>query len=165
MTVEIETPLLIIGGGPAALIAATVASGYSMGSLIVGHEPVCPDESVKLEAGVLDILKPHGVINVLLPYADATDPVVIKASVFEQVLKHHCVVNMNITLYDGMSVSDLRREGEGAHLTISNGETRWSVSADYLIDTSKVSTDLNTAIRAGAATAGNIIDSLDLTAT
>ena len=164
MTVAIDTPLLIVGGGPAALVVATVVSGYSMGSLIIGHEPVCADELVELDADVLEILKPHGVINVLLPYADSIDPVVINASVFEQVLKHHCVVNMNITLYDGMVLSNVKREGPGASAIMIDGQTQWSISADHLVDTSGISVDLNDAIRAGAAVAGEIIGPLDLTA-
>ncbi len=157
MTVKIDTPLLIVGGGPAALIVGTIASGYSMGSLIVGHEPVCPDASVELAEDVLEILKPHGVINVLLPYADSTDPVLIKASVFEQVLKHHCVVNMNITLYDGMALSNVRREGEGASAIISDGETQWFVKADRLLDTHEIPRELNAAIRKGAHLAESIV--------
>ena len=157
MTVEIDTPLLIVGGGPAALIAGTVASGYSMGSLIVGHEPVCPEEPVRLEAEVLEILKPHGVINVLLPYADSTEPVVIKASVFEQVLKHHCVVNMNITLYDVMLVSDLCCGKKRANATISDGLTQWSVKADRLLNTAHLPIELNGAIREGARLAKSLI--------
>tara|TARA_R110000787_G_scaffold134595_2_gene246980 strand:- start:787 stop:1347 length:561 start_codon:yes stop_codon:yes gene_type:complete len=182
MSAVIDTPLLIVGGGPAALIVATVVSGSSMGSLIVGHESVGGDELVQLDEAEVAVLKPHGVINVLRPYATSTEPFVITAALFEKVLKHHCVVNMNITVYDGMKLVDLKivgdggdasdggdrdsgdgkaaREGLGARATISDGHSQWQVKADYLADTGHLSVDLNEAIKSGAALAHQVLGRL-----
>ena len=161
MSTSIDTPLLIVGGGPAALIIGTVAAGYSLGSLIVGHESLDSDEVVELDDEALALLKPHGVINVLKPYATSTDPFVITAALFEKVLKHHCVVNMNITLYDGMEVLDLQLDGGGARCTISDGHTQWAIKTDNLVDTANLHTDLNSAIKEGAAIAGRILSNID----
>ena len=157
MSTSIDTPLLIVGGGPAALIIGTVAAGYSLGSLIVGHESLDSDEAVELDDEALALLQPHGVINVLKPYATSTEPFVITAALFEKVLKHHCVVNMNITLYDGMEVLDLKPEGDGARCTISDGHTQWAIKADKLVDTTNFPADLNGAVKEGAALAVEII--------
>lgn len=155
--VTIDTPLLIVGGGPAALIAATVASGYSLGSLIVGHESQDSDELFELDEETVALLKPHGVINVLRPYAASNAPFVISAALFEKVLKHHCVVNMNITLYDGMELLELSPDGDGAQATISDGETKWLIEADYLVDTTNLGTDPNSATKDGARVAKAIV--------
>lgn len=160
MSAIIDTPLLIVGGGPAALIIGTVAAGYSLGSLIVGHESQDSDETVELDDEAVALLKPHGVINVLRPYSSSIEPFVITAALFEKVLKHHCVVNMNITLYDGMDLLDLR-DGDGATCTISDGNTEWVIKADRLVDTAKLPTDLNGAIKEGAAIAGSILSSIN----
>lgn len=176
MSAVIDTPLLIVGGGPAALIVATVVSGSSMGSLIVGHESVGGDELVQLDEAAVAVLKPHGVINVLRPYATSTKPFVITAALFEKVLKHHCVVNMNITVYDGMKLVDLKIVGDGgdrdngdgetgrkelgATATISDGHSQWQVKADYLADTGRLSVDLNEAIKSGAALAREVLGRL-----
>ena len=155
--VTIDTPLLIVGGGPAALIVGTVASGYSLSSLIVGHESKDSDEMFGLDDKAIALLKPHGVINVLRPYAESYEPFVITASLFEKVLKHHCVVNMNITLYDGMELLDLSPDGDGAKATMSDGETQWLIRADHLVDTSNMPTSPNAATREGAAIAEAIV--------
>jgi hypothetical protein len=157
---SIDTPLLLVGGGPAALIVGTVVAGYSLGSLIVGHESMDSDESVVLDDETIALLKPHGVINVLKPYATSLEPFVITAALFEKVLKHHCVVNMNITLYDGMELLDLTLEGIGASCTISDGQTEWAIKADRLVDTGEMPTDLNRAIKEGAAVASAILKSV-----
>ena len=156
----IDTPLLIVGGGPAALIVGTVAAGYSLSSLIVGHQSTDSDVTVELDEEAVALLKPHGVINVLKPYAMSTEPFAITAALFEKVLKHHCVVNMNITLYDGMDLTNLKREDNGTTCTISDGHTEWAVKADRLVDTAIMPTDLNAAIKEGATIASNILKSV-----
>jgi hypothetical protein len=158
--VTIDTPLLIVGGGPAALIVGTVASGYSLSSLIVGHESKDSDELFELDDKAIALLKPHGVINVLRPYAESYEPFVITAALFEKVLKHHCVVNMNITLYDGMELLDLSPVDVGAKGTISDGETQWLIKAGRIVDTTKLSANLNAAIKEGAAIAKDIVNDL-----
>ncbi|MED6303747.1 MAG: FAD-dependent monooxygenase, partial [Actinomycetota bacterium] len=98
----IATPLLIVGRGPAALVIAKVVSGRGLPCLVVGHETLENAESVMLDPESLEILEPHGVLAVLRPYAAAQDPFTITPLAFENGLKHHCVADMLITVYDDM---------------------------------------------------------------
>jgi len=160
MTTSIDTPLLIIGGGIAALLVGQMVSDASLSSLIVGHNAFSGDEAVELDQDSIALLRPHGILNVLNPYAVSQEPLTISQVVFEKVLKHHCVVNMNITVYDDMEIQGLTTEGEGASATLSDGKTQWQVHADRFIDTSELATDLNGAIKAGAALAQGILANL-----
>jgi hypothetical protein len=66
---------------------------------------------------------------------------------FEQVLKHHCVADMNTTVYDNFSYSPIRNGIEPQHSgTISDGTSSWDINADAWIDTAIISNDLETAI-------------------
>lgn len=156
MTGIIDTPLLIVGGGPAALVLAQLAGGASLGSLVVGHRSRGQGETVELSAEAVALLQPHGVINVLLPYAERTEPMVIDSALFEQVLKHHCVVSMNITVYDGFDVSNLVSKSSGVSATISDGRSQWQVEADRMVNTARLPVELNAAICEGAAFARRI---------
>ena len=104
----IDTPLLISGSGPAALIIAKLASGRGLSSLIVGHSSSQDETAVLLSKGVVNILSPHGLFDVLRPYLLSHDPVRISRAAFEQVLKHHCVADMNTTVYDNFSFTSIR---------------------------------------------------------
>src|SRR5687768_4057420 len=101
--VAIHTPLLVVGGGPAALVAAKVASGWGRPCLLVGHHPHDDPGPTVLDPRSESILERHGVLGVLRPHATAQDPFTITGLVFEQALKHHCVADTLITVYDGMS--------------------------------------------------------------
>ncbi len=147
----IDTPLLIAGRGPAGLVVAKLVSGHGMPSLIVDHEPLDADEPVVLDAVSLAVLEPHGVLGVLRPYASGQDPFTISPALFEQGLKHHCVVDMLVTVYDGMVPAELvRRDGTGVGDgvgvspgdravtgVLSDGKSRWEVKADAYFDASE----------------------------
>jgi hypothetical protein len=63
------------------------------------------------------------------------------------VLKHHCVADMNTTVYDNISFTPIRNGLAAQHSgTISDGTSSWDINADAWIDTAKISTDLQTAI-------------------
>ena len=68
---------------------------------------------------------------------------------------------MNITLYDGMELLDLKAYGGGASCMISDGHTQWGIKADRLVDTSKLASDLNGAIKEGASIARNILSDIN----
>ena len=156
---RIETPLLIIGGGPAALAAAEIASGYRMASLVVGHVPGLgpnPEYPVGLDPEAVEALTPHGVLDVLRPYLVVADPPTLSPHVFEDILKHHCVADMNVTVYDAMqivpAVPNHAHDGDGAlHAVLTDGKARWDLHADAVIDTSGFPTDLSAAINHAAA--------------
>src|SRR3954452_3275016 len=100
----IETPLLVVGQGPAPLVVAKIAAGWGLPCLLVGHEVTGGDTPVALDADAVAALTPHGALDVLRPYLDAVDPPTISPRVFEEVLKHHCVADFNVTVYDRMTV-------------------------------------------------------------
>lgn len=152
---SIDTPLLIVGHGPAALVAAKVASGYGMSSLLAGHEPIADTEPVVLDERSRAVLEPHGVLGVLRPYAATQEPFTIAPLLFEQGLKHHCVADMLIMVYDAMTVAladdahndDVAR-GCSRHVeaTLTDGRSRWSLRADTFLDVVDAPADLNEAI-------------------
>lgn len=75
--VTIDTPVLILGHGPAALVLAKTASGRGLPTLVAGHEPIDAGPAVELSRDALDALAPHGVIDVLRPYATIQEPFAI----------------------------------------------------------------------------------------
>ena len=66
-----------------------------------------------LDDAAVEVLDPHGVLDVLRPYLTAVDPLAIAPRAFEEVLKHHCVADLNVTVYDEVEVID-RRLGDAA---------------------------------------------------
>lgn len=154
----IDTPLLIVGHGPAALVAAKVASGRGLPSLVAGHEVVHDAEPVVLDERATAILGPHGVLEVLRPYASAQDPFTIAPVLFEQGLKHHCVADLLVTVYDGMALEDARPVDDGVDGVLTGSGSRWEIHADAVLDVSELGPGLNEAIRAAAEAADTIVD-------
>lgn len=161
----IETPFLIVGPGPASLVAAKVASGAGLACMIVGHQAVEPCDPVELDEASLAILEPHGVLGVLRPYAASQQPFMIAPELFENGLKHHCVADMLITVYDNMTISDSTTTdsattdsattASGMTAVLTDGSSSWPVSADHFLDTRSLDTstlplELNEAIHAAA---------------
>jgi hypothetical protein len=158
--VTIHTPLLVVGGGPAAVVAAKVASGWGLPCLLVGpvgeQPPDDPGPTV-LDQRSRSILERHGVLGVLRPHATAQDPFTITPLVFERALRHHCVADTLITVYDGMSVSDVRPEGRGVAAVLRDGRRAWDVHADAHLDVSALPSELNGAIRQAAEYSDRLI--------
>lgn len=154
---SIDTPLLIIGPGPAALVAAKSVSGRGLPCLVAGHVPVDDHQPVVLDAKSLAILEPHGVLDVLRPYASTQDPFTIAPLPFEQGLKHHCVADMLVTVYDNMTVEDRSPDGAGINGVLTDGRARWAIHADAFVDTSTMPADLNEAIHQAAELANLVL--------
>ncbi len=131
-------------------------------SLLVGCEPSSDDTPVALDAQSLAVLTPHGVLNVLQPYLSAGDPPAIAPALFEGVLKHHCVVDMNITVYDDFSWETHERRGDGCVGRLRSGPTEIDVLADAHIDTGHLPRSLPDGIRAGARAAEGVLAGLGL---
>ena len=157
----IDTPLLVVGGGPAALVLAQVASGSGLASLVAGHEVLTGEEPTVLDDDSVATLLPHGVLGVLTPYASSRDPFSIAPALFDEVLKHHCVVDMTITVYDGMRLVDAVHDGDAVDGALTDGRSRWAIHADVFVDTSTFPTELNGAIRDGAAAARAVLARLE----
>jgi hypothetical protein len=156
----IDTPLLVVGRGPAALVVAKVASGWGLSSLVAGHQVVGGDDPVVLDAESVAVLAPHGVFDVLRPYLSAVEPPTIVPATFEAVLKHHCVADMNVTVYDGMELVDRVRVDGGAPAgpggvrgVLTDGRARWEVRADAFVDAADLPGELPAAIPAAARVA------------
>jgi hypothetical protein len=184
MALVIDTPLLIVGGGPAALVVAKVVSGYGLGSVVTGHQSVgstgdeaagggggagaepsaeLDDRPVELGDEAVAVLTPHGVLDVLRPYLSTADPPAIVPSVFVEVLKHHCVADMNVTVYDGLVLTERERRAgraEGLVGVLSDGRSRWEVRADAFVDASTLPADLPGAVVRGAEVAREIVAAL-----
>lgn len=115
--------------------------------MIAGHSSSQDQTAVLLSKGAVNILSPHGLFDVLRPYLLSHDPVHISRAAFEQVLKHHCVADMNTTVYDNFSFTPIRNDIEARWSgIISDGTSSWDICADAWIDTAKISADLQTAI-------------------
>jgi hypothetical protein len=156
--VQIDTPLLVVGRGPAALVVAKVAAAYGMPCLLVGHEVVGDDAAVPIGADAYAELERHGLLDVLRPYLDAVDPPAIAPRAFEDVIKHHCVADLNVTVYDQVDVIERVPDGRGVRGVLTDATSRWDISADAFIDAAAMPSALPAAIMAGAAAA---LDALD----
>jgi hypothetical protein len=158
--VRIDTPLWIVGHGPAALVVAKLASGRGVSSLLLAG-PVSDDERpVLLGDEAVAALRPDGVFDVLRPYLVSSAPVAMTPAAFEEVLKHHCVVDMGVTVYDGMSVVELERGARGAVGAFTDGRGRWDVVADAFVDAAELPSELDAAVRAGAAVVEEVLAAL-----
>ena len=148
---RIDTPLLVIGRGPAALVVAKVAAAYGLPCLLAGHETTGADDDVALAPDAVAVLQRHGLIDVLRPYLRRSDPPAIAPRAFEEVIKHHCVADLNVTVYDQMAVVERTPVGPGLRGVLTDGTSRWDVSADLFVDATLLPADLSAAITAGAA--------------
>jgi hypothetical protein len=151
--VLIDTPLLVIGRGPAALVVAKVAAAYGLPCLLAGHEPTGGDEHVALAPDAVAALERHGLIDVLRPYLGAGHPPTIAPLAFEEVIKHHCVADLNVTVYDEVAVLDRVPAGRGIEGVLTDGTSRWQLRADQFVDGGLLPAELSGAITAGAAAA------------
>jgi hypothetical protein len=154
----IDTPLLVVGRGPAALVVAKVAAGYGLACLLVGHEVIGDDRAVPLGADAVNELERHGLVDILRPYLDAVDPLTLTPHTFEDVVKHHCVADLNVTVYDQMAVVERVTVGRGLRGVLTDGTTRWDLSADMFVDAALLPSALSAAITTGGAAALAAID-------
>ena len=155
---RIDTPLLVIGRGPAALVVAKVAAAYGLPCLLAGHESTGADEHVALDPDAVAALERHGLIDVLRPYLGGGDPPTIAPLAFEEVIKHHCVADLNVTVYDEVAVVDRVPTGRGIEGVLTDGTSRWDLGADQFVDAGALPTELSGAITAGAAAALAALD-------
>jgi len=154
---RIDTPLLVVGHGPAALVIAKVVAGCGTPCLLAGHVVTGGDDPVPLGPDAVAALERHGLLDVLRPYLTATDPVTIAPRDFEEVVKHHCVADLNVTVYDEVAVVERVAAGPGLHGVLTDGRSRWDLDADRFVDADGLPRALPEAITAGAATALHVL--------
>ncbi len=156
---QIDTALLVVGTGPGALLVGKLASGRGLGSVIAGHEITGSDEPAPLDERAVAILTPHGLFDVLRPYLASHHPVAIEPAAFEEVVKHHCVADMNTTVYDGLQLEEAEpTEGGGVRGVLTDGRSRWPITADAFVDAASLPTELSAAVAAAADVANAIVD-------
>jgi hypothetical protein len=156
--VLIDTPLLVVGRGPAALVVAKVAAGYGLACLLAGHEVIGDHDPVPLDADAAAALARHGLFDVLRPYLETADPPTLTPRDFEDVIKHHCVADLNVTVYDQVAVVERTPIGRGLRGVLTDGTSRWELSADVFVDAGLLPSALSPAITAGAAAALQALD-------
>jgi len=97
---------------------------------------------------------------VLRPYLATTSPPSIAPAAFEEVLKHHCVADMGITVFDGLELVEREPRGSGVSGVLSDGRSRWEISADTFVDAADLPSDLAGAIPASAAAVSRVLAAL-----
>lgn len=161
--ITITTPLLVTGRGPAALVAAKLVAHRGVPCLLAGHEPIPDGEPVALDGPALDVLARNGLVDVLRPFAVAEAPFTIAPLVFEQVLKHHCVVDLLVTVYDRMTFHPAPAHpapGDPVRGVLGDGRSEWTVEAQHHVHADPATgteVGLEGEIVAGAALAASII--------
>jgi hypothetical protein len=157
--VRIETALLVVGGGPAALVVAKVAGACGQPCLLVGPAgpagPAGPVDHVPvaLGAAAIAVLETHGLLDVLRPHLASVAPWAIAPTELEEVLKQHCVADLNVTVYDGVTVVERVLDGRGLRGVLTDGRSRWDLAAEVFVDADVLPRALPDAITAGAAAA------------
>ncbi len=101
----------------------------------------------------------HGLVDILRPYLDAARSVDHRADRdFEEVIKHHCVADLNVTVYDEVAVIERVTDGSVLRGVLTDGTSRWELAADQFVDADLLPTALSDAITAGAAAARGAVE-------
>lgn len=166
MIMRMFTSLLVVGGGPGALAVAEIASGFRLDSLVIGHLTGTIPESgmpVELDDTAAEALSPHGVLDVLRPFLARVDPPTVAPEVFETVLRQHGAADMNVTMYDRVEVIGQLSTitdgvGGATEVVISDGQARFEVQADAVINTSNYSQNLSDAINQAARDVASVLE-------
>ncbi|MFV0524653.1 MAG: hypothetical protein ACK5RL_09160 [Acidimicrobiales bacterium] len=162
----ISTPLLIIGSGPVAVVTAELASAVGIASLLVGEPSgaaadaavgAADERPVALTPETETILARTGLLGVLGPHVPAGPPSsggeggrlwIAPAALF-RALRRHCVADLMVTVYDGMTVTDpTPRAGGGFEATIGDGTSSWTAHAASVVDARALPEDLNAGVGA-----------------
>lgn len=157
---RIDTSLLIVGRGPAALVAAKVAGGCGQPCLLAGHEIVGGDDPVELNPAAVAVLEQHGILDVLRPHLLGVSPATIAPAEFEEVVKQFCVADLNVSVYDRMELVERTVDGRALHGVLTDGRSRWDLVADTWIDAAALAVTLSAAITDGATAALEAIATL-----
>ena len=151
---RVDTPLLVVGSGPAALVVAKVAGACGQPCLLAGSEVSADDSPVVLAPDAVAVLEEHGLVDVLRPALHARDPLTISPLVFSDIIKQHCVADVNVSVYDGVDVVDRVADGGGGvDGVLTDGTSRWELHADVFVDADGLPATLSEAITAGAGAA------------
>lgn len=157
---RVDTPLLVVGSGPAALVVAKVAGACGQPCLLAGSTVGVDESPVVLAPDAVTVLEDHGLVDVLRPALHARDPLTISPLVFSEIIKQHCVADVNVSVYDGVDVVERVVAGGGVDGVLTDGTSRWELHADVFVDADRLPASLSDAIVAGAAAALDAIGAL-----
>jgi hypothetical protein len=132
-------------------------AGRGVTCLLAGHT-VRPEVAPAVLGSVaLDVLKAHGLLDILGPYFDRNDAsAAISPEIYENVIKHHCVADINVIVYDEVVIADCRAAPSGVEAVMTHGRSRWEVHASELVD----GADLPAALPDAIVTAADLVERL-----
>lgn len=157
-TIRVDTPVLIVGGGAGAVVVAKVVAGSGLPCLLVGHHVVGGDAPIEIDDETVTVLAHHGLLDILRPYLTVAEPPTISPRVFEEVIKHHCVADLNVTVYDEVEVVERVVVGPGLRGVLKSGRSRWALSAEQFVDADLLPLPLCAAIRAAGSAALDAVE-------
>lgn len=147
MPVPIDVPVLVVGSGPAPVTVAKMLAGRGVPCLLAGHSVLPETAPIVLGSAAVDVLEGHGLLGILQPYVERNGAsVTISPDIYEDVIKHHCVADVNVTVYDQVAIVDRLAGPSGVQAIMTQGRSRWEVRASELIDGSDLPTSLPDAI-------------------
>ena len=112
------------------------------------------DTPVALDDDAVAVLTRHGVLDVLRPYLTPATRRRSRPRDFEEVVKHHCVADLNVTVYDEVHRRRARPSATAAATAVlTDGTSRWELHADRFVDADLLPSELSAAVIAGAAAA------------
>ena len=154
----IEVPAVVVGRGPAPLTVAKMLAGQAIPCLLAGHEPAGNVAPVPLGDAAIATLKQHRVYDVLLPYVGRGPSPAMSSDDYEDVLKHHCVADVNVTVYDAVAVVERRSDRAGVvEAVLTDGRSRWDLRARRLVDGDSLPVALPEAIVAAATLVNEMV--------
>ena len=153
----IEVGAIVVGRGPGPLTVAKMLAGQAIPCLLAGHEPAGGDELVSLDDTAVAALAHHRLLDILVPYLAAGPSRSIAAVEYEHVVKHHCVADINVTVYDNVAVIERRHAAQGVEAVLTDGRSRWDLRAQWFVDGEALPTPLSQAIVAAAKVVDDIV--------
>lgn len=151
MAAIIDVPVLVVGHGPAPVTVAKMFAGRGVPCLLAGHDVLPEAAPATLGSAAVDALRAFGLLDILRPYLDCTGgSATIPSDIYENVIKHHCVADLNVTVYDDVEIVDRRTGPSGVEAVMTHGRSRWEVRAAQLVDGSGLPTSLPDAIVSAA---------------
>lgn len=153
----IEVPAVVVGRGPGPVTVAKMLAGQAIPCLLAGHEAAGHAELVSLGDAATAALERHRLLDVLVPYLAAGPSPAISSDDYEDVLKHHCVADVNVTVYDDVAVVERRPVAGGVEAVLTDGRSRWDLRARWFIDGRDLPATLPEAIVAAATLVDGIV--------
>jgi hypothetical protein len=126
-------------------------AGRGVACLLAGHTARPEAEPAALGPAAVDALEAFGLLDVLQPYLDRTGAsVTISPDIYENVVKHHCVADINVIVYDDVDIVERVAGPAGVEAVMTHGRSRWDVRASELVDGADLPDSLPEAIVAAA---------------